>query len=98
MYRRVIGPRGFLYSPRVETAPQDRIPHAVTHFNAVMIGDFQSRVNFPATRHYCERPAPRGGRPLPNIPEPFPATPLLSLPPPRHPHTLPIRFPHFHST
>ena len=63
MYRRVIGPRGFLYSPRVETAPQDRIPHAVTHSNAVMIGDFQSRVNFPATRDYCERPPAAAGGP-----------------------------------
>ena len=33
MYRGVIGPPGFLYSPRVETAPHSRTPPAVTHFN-----------------------------------------------------------------
>ena len=33
MYRRVIGPRGSLYSPRVETAPHHRTPHAFIYSN-----------------------------------------------------------------
>jgi hypothetical protein len=85
MYRRVIGPRGFLYSPRVETAPHHRTPHAFTYSNEksgtdrtisyvhvisivwlVMIGDFQSRGNFPfVPRHQRQRadwkPALRNG-------------------------------------
>src|SRR5260370_29629217 len=33
MYRRVIGPPGFLYSPRVETAPHNRTPHRALLIN-----------------------------------------------------------------